>query len=57
MIDETQKIRIAAMALMRYRGFGYSEDPSEGGQDLYEMSCEAWGEAEEVIHALGRIKD
>lgn len=35
------KVRAAAQAILYRRGFGFYTDPMEGGQDAYDISCEA----------------
>jgi hypothetical protein len=40
-----QLVEQIAMELCAMRGFGFYTDPMEGGQDAYEISCEALREA------------
>lgn len=47
------QIDAAAEAILTRRGFGYYTDPMEGGQDAYDISCEA---REEAIAALKAAK-
>lgn len=37
---------LLAKAICEHRGFGYYTDPMEGGQDAYDISQEAYREAE-----------
>jgi hypothetical protein len=43
-----------AQVLCNLRGFGFYTDPMEGGQDAYDISCEALREAEAIL-AIPRI--
>lgn len=48
MITEKQ-IERAAQALVERRGFGWYEDPMEGGQDAYDICLEALDDARTVL--------
>jgi hypothetical protein len=37
---------LLAMAICEFRGFGYYTDPMEGGQDAFDISQEAYREAD-----------
>jgi hypothetical protein len=53
-LELTEKqIDAAAEAILSRRGFGFYTDPMEGGQDAYDLSCEA---REEAIAALKAAK-
>jgi hypothetical protein len=49
----TDRERIARVLLER-RGFGFYEDPMEGGQDAYDLTLEALVEADAVIATLAQ---
>ena len=51
-------VEAMARALLARRGFGFYTNPMEGGQDAYDISCEAIEEARAAIracHAAGGL--
>lgn len=50
-------IERAAAALLAHRGLGFYTDPMEGGQDAYDLSCQAMDEVRVVIEAMREPTD
>ena len=46
-----EMVERAAIAILDRRGFGFYIDPMEGGQDAYDISCEALNEARAALSA------
>src|SRR5678815_5306723 len=50
------QIEAAAIAILHRRGFAFYKDPMEGGQDAYDISCEALLEAEAALTAAAQVE-
>jgi hypothetical protein len=52
MEESGEGVQHVARALLNHQGFGFYTDPMEGGQDAYDISCEALVEAQIAITAV-----